>query len=291
LKWRYGGTSCGALVAEKQGFFRDVGLDVVINQGGFEYDSKKMVVSGSDQIGLTGADELILARANGMPLVAIGADFQKTPCCILAVESSGVRNPRDFVGKRLGVRKATNVEYQYDVLMKRLDLDRKTVLEEPIKLDLTRVVEGNLDMWTTYLSEKPTAEAKGLKISTIWFADFGIRSYGNVVFTSESFLQEHPDIVRRFLKAYYQGWKWAMENPQRVGEIIREFSSEAPAETENAAFALTIPLLSPEECKPLGYMKEDLWRDTQRVLIESGELEKEVELGSIFTDEYLHNDQ
>ena len=290
LKWRYGGTSCGVLVAHHRGFFSHVGLNVSINQGGFEYDSKNMVVSGSDQIGLTGADELILARANGMPLVAIGADFQKTPCCILALKNSGVTRPQDFAGKRLGIRKAVNVEYQYDVLLRRLGLNRESVLEEPIKFDLTRVIEGHLDMWTTYISERPLAEAKGLELNTIWYADYGIQSYGNVVFTSESFLKEHPDIVRRFLKAYYQGWKWAMDNPDKVGEIVKSFNPEASVDTENVTFTLTIPLLQTEDNRPLGYMTEHMWQETQKILIESGQLQNPIEIEKIFTNEYLSND-
>ncbi len=290
LKWSFGATSCAALVAKSQGFFEDQGLDVAVRQGGFEYDSKKLVASGADDIGLTGADELILARSNGMPLVAVGADFQNTPCCILARTDSGVTSPEDFAGERLGVRKETNVEYQYDVMMKRLGLNREAVKEEPIKFDLTRVVDGHLDMWTTYVSEKPLGEARGLELNTIWFADHGISSYGNVVFTSEGYLSQNPDIVKRFLAAYYRGWQWAIDNPERIGEVIRQFSPQASPEVETAVLELTLPLLKTEEGKPLGYMTAKRWQETQQILVESGQLETELDVPELFTNEHLTGD-
>jgi len=293
LKWRYGATSCGALIAKNQAFFSNQGLDIKINQGGFELDSKKMVVAGTDQIGLTGADELILARANGMPIVAIGADFQKTPGCIFTLKNSGILKPQDFSGKRMGVRKATNVEYQYDVLLKRLKIDRKLIKEEPIKFELTRAAEGHLDMWTSYISEKPREEAwgSGLKdLNTIWFADYGIQSFGNVLFTSESFLKKNPEIVKRFLRAYYQGWKWAIENPKQVGDIIKNFNPQASKEMENAIFSLTAPLLKPDKGKPLGYMDEKLWEETQKIMLESGQLKKRIDIKKAFTNGYISHD-
>lgn len=290
LKWRYGASSCGALLAESQGFFKAQNLDIKISQGGFEFDSKKLVASGTDQIGLTGADELILARSNEMPLVAIGADYQSTPCCILARADSNVKTPQDLAGKKLGVRKNTNAEYQYWVMMKRLGLDQSKVTEEPIKFDITRIVEGKLDMWTTYVSEKPIAEAKGLKINTVRYADHGVKSYGNVLFTSESFQREKPEVLKRFVKAYYEGWQWGLDNPERVGEAVQKFDPEASTETENAIFALIAPLLRTESAQRLGAMTEGMWTETQKVLMDAGKLEQELDVTSLFTNEFLTND-
>src|SRR5205807_865150 len=73
LTWLHQAQFAGIYLAEDQGFYKNAGLNVTINAGGIEYSSVKMVTAGTDDLGLTSADQILLARAKGVPLIALAA--------------------------------------------------------------------------------------------------------------------------------------------------------------------------------------------------------------------------
>src|SRR4051794_11554302 len=79
LAWVYDMAEVGVFVAKKEGYFEREGLDVTIEQGGFGLDPIKLVAAGSNDFGIGGAGNLLLGRMQGVPVVAVAAEFQNTP--------------------------------------------------------------------------------------------------------------------------------------------------------------------------------------------------------------------
>src|ERR1700692_2488818 len=67
LKWTHQAQFAGFYTADQKGFYRDAGLQVKINPGGSDFPAVQMVVGGGEQFGGTGADQILLARAKGVP--------------------------------------------------------------------------------------------------------------------------------------------------------------------------------------------------------------------------------
>ena len=63
LAWVFDMAEVGILVAKEKGFFQKEGLDVTIEPGGFGLDPIKLVAAGSNDFGIGGAGNLLLARA------------------------------------------------------------------------------------------------------------------------------------------------------------------------------------------------------------------------------------
>ncbi|MFD2881442.1 ABC transporter substrate-binding protein [Paenibacillus rhizoplanae] len=63
----------------KKGFYKEAGLDVEIRPGGSDFPAVQMVASGSEEFGVTGADQVVIAREKGVPVKALSAIYRKNP--------------------------------------------------------------------------------------------------------------------------------------------------------------------------------------------------------------------
>ncbi|MBI2748715.1 MAG: ABC transporter substrate-binding protein [Burkholderiales bacterium] len=284
LKWLVQAQSAGELVAASKGFCEAEGIRCTVRPGGPDFDAIKLVASGADDYGVTSADQLLLARAKGVPVVAIGVLFQDTAVCFFARTEAGVKSPRDFQGKKVGVKFGTNAETEYAVLLKRAGIDRSRVTEVPVKFDLSPFLTGQVDVWPGLESNEPlTVAAKGIQIHVLRSRDFGVHTYSNVYFTSEKRLKERPSEARRFMRAMAAGWRYAREHPAEAVQVVLKTNDRLESAHERAALELTLPLVFPEnDPKRFAHMTLDGWQATLSVLVDGGLLERPPNLLAAF---------
>ncbi|MDP3446213.1 MAG: ABC transporter substrate-binding protein, partial [Ignavibacteria bacterium] len=104
LKWLHQAQFAGFYYAKEAGFYKDAGINVTINPGGVDFPAVQMVSAGSEQFGVTAADQLLLAREKGIPVVCLAVIYRKSPVVYFAKTSSGIKTPKDFIGKKVGVK-------------------------------------------------------------------------------------------------------------------------------------------------------------------------------------------
>jgi NitT/TauT family transport system substrate-binding protein len=79
------------------------GINLVVQPGSEQVDPIKLVLAGTAPIGVVGGDLLVAAVAKGAPLVAIGVVNQHSPTVFLVPKNSEIKQPRDFVGHKVGI--------------------------------------------------------------------------------------------------------------------------------------------------------------------------------------------
>ena len=85
-----------------QGYFRDVGLDVQPRVPSDPSAPIKEVAAGRVDLAISYEPEVLLAREQGLPVVAVAALIQRPLTSLMATGKSGVRSVRDLRGKRVG---------------------------------------------------------------------------------------------------------------------------------------------------------------------------------------------
>src|SRR5690625_2768676 len=103
LNWFAQPAHAGNYAAIKAGIYEDYGLDVDIEQGGPQVSATQIVASGKAQFGIANADEVLMARDEGLPLVAVAAGFQDTPQAFAFHEGQEVDSVEDFNGREVFV--------------------------------------------------------------------------------------------------------------------------------------------------------------------------------------------
>ncbi len=290
LKWVFTShTAAGPGVALDKGYFKDENITATLNPGGFESDPITLVASGSDDFGIKGADDVILARTKGVPIVAIAVDYQTNPVAYMSLKESNILKPQDFIGKKVGVKYGQNVYTFYKAMLRKLDIPEDKIEEVAVQFDLSPLLTNQVDVFPGYATFEPaTFKEKNIPINMILAKDFAVPAYGNVVFTTEKMIKENPELVERFLRAYIKGWDYAIKNPDDAAKIMNKLNPKFTKSVQLEMMNLTIPYISPSENFKIGSMTMDGWDETQKIMLEEGIINNSIDLSKAFTNEFLN---
>lgn len=287
LKWFNQAQFAGYYVAREKGYYKESGLDVSIQPGGPDFPSIQMVAGGNEQFGVTSADQILVARGKGVPVVALAVLYRKSPFVLFSLKSSGITEPSQFRGKKIGVKLGGNEELVYRDILHKANIPATALTEIPVKFDLTPLLSGQVDVWPGYvINEVISAREKGFDVNIIWPGSYGINLYADTLFTTERMLKEKPDVVKHFVEATLKGWRYAVAHPQEAAKITVKSGDGLSYDHELAMMKESIPLLTPDKA-PIGSMDPTQWSALQEVLLKGNFLKKPLALDKAYTTRYL----
>lgn len=288
LSWVHDLAYAGIYLAKDKGYFKRNGLDVSLEPGGFGLDPIKQVATGTDQFGIAGAGNLLLARAQGVPIVAIGIYFQRSGVGYFTRQDSGITSFKQFRGKLIGVQTGTDTDVLYRVLLKRNGMTSKDVHEVPIQYDMAPFLTKQIDVLPGYVTNQPIVLSdKGINVNTITADSEGLNYYGSVFFTTEKMIQEHPDIVLKFMQSLQQGWKDAFDHKDQAIEAAKRWAPDFDPKILPQIYDAAIPLIKSDIAGvPINGMDDSRWLTTLQVMKDSGMLVREIELEKAYNKSF-----
>lgn len=287
LKWVHQAQFAGNYVAKEKGFYEDEGLNVTLQPFSFDDPTIDAVANGEATFGITGADELVLARSKGIPIKAFALIYQINPVCAYSLKENNITKPQDFMGKTVGLEQGTNVDTLYYVMMSRLDIDRSNINEIPIGYDATELLEGKTDVSTGYIINEPQQVIEaGKEVDTILMADYGANMYADVLFATEETINNRPEEVQKFLNATVKGWQYAMENVDEAVDITILYTTDRTKNHEKYMLEKSIPLINKGDA-PIGWMTKEGWENVQNILLEQNILDEKIDINGAYTLNFL----
>jgi len=281
MKWFFAGTMTGWFAGKEEGIFRRHGINLTINPGGPDNNSVKLVASGTDLFGVAGADEVLLARAKGIPVVAIGVLFKESPICFIAKEAKGVKSPTDWAGKTVEVSYGSNAEVEYRALVAKFNVHN--IKEVPYTFNLIPFIEDKVDVSVAYkMDQIVTLQRKGISLSIITAKEHGINPYGDVIITTEKTLREQPKLVQQFMEAVVESQRWAIQNKAAaVAHLVSQSGGTLKADNEDAVWQATIPFVVADGgIESLCKMSASRWNQTADVLFTYAGLQKQIDVAA-----------
>src|SRR5882724_1021191 len=287
LKWFHQAQFAGFYVAKEKAYYQSAGLNVDIQPGGPDFPAVQMVAGGNEQFGVTGADQILIARSKGVPVVALAVIFRRNPFVLFSLAKSGIKTPADYVGKNIGVKVGGNEELIYRAILAKAGVDKARLNEIPVKFDITPLLAGAVDVWPGYLiNEVLAAREKGFDVNVVSPPDYGIDLYADTLFTTEKMLKEKPDVVRKFVAATLKGWNSAIAAPEEAAQITVKYGTKLTYDHELAMMKASLTLLQPD-AKPVGSMDAANWGAAQQLLVDAGFQKAPVDLTKAFTVDFL----
>jgi NitT/TauT family transport system substrate-binding protein len=287
LKWLNQAQFAGYYVAKDKGYFETAGLDVSIQPGGSDFPAVQIVAGGNEQFGVTGADQILIARSKGVPIVAVAVIYRENPFVLFALKKSGITKPSEFVGKNVGLKIGGSEELVYRAVLKSAGVDKGSLHEVPVKFDLTPLLTGQVDVWPGYLINKVlAAQEKGFEVAVIRPANYGVNLYADTLFTTERMLQERPDVVKKFVAAAIHGWTDAMADAEAAARTTVKFGNKLDYAHELAMMRASIPLIKAGK-DATGVSKQSEWEGLQTMLVEAGFQKTKVDVSKAFTNAEL----
>ncbi|ULL14597.1 myristoyl transferase [Paenibacillus sp. H1-7] len=275
----------GNYAALAKGYYKEAGLDMTIQAGGPGISATQIVASGKAQFGMGQADEILFARQNGIPLVAVMAIFQKNPQGIMVHKSASIKSMSDLNGKKVYV--GSGVAY-WEYMKKAFKLDK--VEELKYTGQLANFVNDKMSATQCYITSEPySMKEQGVDVEVMLNADFGYSPYGNIMFTTESFLKENPEAVKAFVEATIKGWDYYKDNYKEINPLIKEKNPDTPLEKMEYSATTLQPLVYGEDAatKGVGYMTKDRWDTLNKQLVDLGLLKSPIDVTKAFTTDFL----
>lgn len=260
LNWLHEAEFAGYYVAHAKGFFKDAGLDVTILEGGPGKPARDTVMNGQATFAITSFGEQRDMVAAGKPVVAVMAAFQVPPSTIFALKNAGIRDPRDLVGKKVGV----TTDYWEDILDETLTaagVDPASVNRVRVKLDeMDKLYDGTVDAWLGYAQDEPIrATISGHPVVNIFPWDFGIGGYEGLVITTQSTIDSSPQMLKAFVSASEQGWRYAIEHPDEAAQILTSWAKDTSLDFQKLAVRAVSPLIDTPQV-PIGWIDAARWQ-------------------------------
>lgn len=290
LGWLVNAQMAGDFVAMGKGYFKDAGIDLKIQPGGPNIDPVQIVAGGGVPFGnVASVAVLVNARSRDLPVKAFGAVLQRHPFAFIFFTKSGIRSPKDFEGKTIGIQ-ATARPLLAAVLAK-YHVPPDSVKVQFVGGDTRPLVTGQVDVITGWIIDAPQVEAVQQAGSYSYFKlwDLGIQLYAYTYFTTDRVLSERKDVLVRFLSASGRGWAYAAEHPDEAVDWVLKAAPALSRPLELQTWKNEIPYMSSAMTKEhgLGYMDPKVWKTISDTYYGLKQIPREVAPSEVMTNDIV----
>ncbi len=213
LGWVTNTEFAGTYLAQTHGYFSSGGLNVAILPGGSN-PVEPVIASGKALVGDSNADTVAAAVAAGAPLRIIGARYQINPFCIISSAKSPIKNPKELIGKTVGVNTYNLTVWNVFLALNGIKASQVKTVDEGYSLGPTPLVNGQVQAWMGFSTNEPgVLTLAGFKNYSFLMSSFGYHVYADVYVTTVNAIKNDKPQLVAFMKGELKGWALDLKNP------------------------------------------------------------------------------
>ncbi len=275
-------------VAIERGYFEDAGIEVEFDYS-FETDGVALVGSNNLQFGIASGDQVLLARAQTLPIVYVMAWYQKYPVSVISIADQNIHAPQHLKGKKIGLPGLFGASYVgLRALLHSVGLQESDVTLESIGFNQVEAfTSGKNPIIVGYAANEPVVlTAKGYPLNELRVSDY-VQLASNGIITNEKTILENPELVRNFVAAALKGLQDTIADPDGAYDISKKYVEnleQADVATQKQTLATSIVLW---QAPVLGYADASAWENMQKVLLDMKLYTTTVDLSKAFSNEFL----
>lgn len=269
----------GIYAAQKQGFYRDAGVDLTVRQPGDSTDAPKLLEAGRAGFAILDIHDLGIARERGLDLVGVMPLVQRPLAAVIARGDGPVRRPRDLQGHTAGVTGLPSDEAVVDSEVSADGGDPAKVKRVTIGFNaVSSLAAGKVDAATGFWNAEGVAlRRQGVPIRIFKVDRYGAPPYPELILTtSRRTLNQDPKLVDAMVAATTRGYDFTVHHPsQSLNDLLASVPSLDRAD-QSAQLNALLPILAPA---PFDYPVLHRWG---RWDVAHGLLQNEPAVGSLF---------
>jgi putative hydroxymethylpyrimidine transport system substrate-binding protein len=282
----------GIYMAQKLGYFEDAGLDLSIQTPADPAAPLKLLAAGQTDLAISYEPEVLLAKEQGLDLLAVAALVNRPLTSMIWLKKSGVKGIGNLRGKTIAT---AGIPYQ-DAYLKTI-LSRASLSPADVKVVnvgfglLPAIAGGRADAMLGGFSnvEGVDLRLRGLDPVVTPVDKLGVPSYDELVLVAQrKRLEEDPQAIRLFIAALARGTEAAAKSPQAATKALLEANPDLNPKLAAAEVTATLPLLdSPRRGNPYGYMDPAQWREFSGWMRDNELISSLPSTGSVLSNAYL----
>jgi putative hydroxymethylpyrimidine transport system substrate-binding protein len=282
----------GIYAALADGRFKQAGLDVRLQTPSDPSAPLKQLVGGRADLAISYEPELLLARAKGAKVVAIGALIQKPLTSIISIGKDAVSEPGDLEGAKVGT---AGIPYQ--------DAYLKTIIDTA-GIDPGRVhaINVGFNLVPALLNKKVDAtlgafwNVEGVELERrhkhpkiLRMDKVGVPTYNELVIVArEADVRTRGQMLRRFMRALALGHQALRDGTGKAVDALVDANPDLDRDTQRAQVKATLPVFFPKDkTKPFGYQDPVAWKRYTQWMLDNKLLDSPSGANRAFTNEFL----
>jgi NitT/TauT family transport system substrate-binding protein len=242
LDWTFHGSYSFAAAGERNGIFRDSGVEFAISRG---FGSGRVpidIAAGTYDIGIGDMTPAIrfMAENPQRDIVAVAIVYDQSPACCTVRMDGPITEPKLLEGRTLAAPEFDGGRQIFPVFARAVGFDASKVSWNSISPELREpmLVQRRADGITGFIT------STGLSLKALgmdWpqqrifrYKNYGMDFYGSGLLTTRTFLRERPDAARAAISALLKASIWAYRNPAQAITFLkaRETLTDVAIETE-----------------------------------------------------------
>ena len=212
--------------AQAEGFFTKEGVRVTLQVPANTDDPLKLAAAGRVDVAVNYEPNVIIARAQGLPVRSIGVLVGQPLITVMFLRSSGIRSPKDLEGRRVGFAVTGFAEAMVDQMMRTAGGSAARVRMVSVGFDLVPAllahkVDAVAGAYRNY--ERVQIELQGQAVGMFEPERFGVPTFDELVLiTSDQGLARRRDALGRFVRAVDRGIAFTLAHPdQAFADFVR----------------------------------------------------------------------
>ena len=266
LNWYPEAEHGGFYAAQVHGIFKKYGLDVDILAGGPSTTTPQELLLGRIQFGIANADDVLMGRSEGVPLVTLMAPIQNGPRCIMVRKDSGITTFADLKNIKLQI----NAARPYVPFLKSKGYLTEGVEIVPYFGTVAQLVADKSTAAQGYCFSEPfMAKQEGVEVVQLMMSDIGYNPYCSVLMTTEKYMSKNGDLCHRMTQACIEGWKKYFESPAETNKVILAKNKQG---LKQEALDYGVDALKPlciqgTDDSAIGLMTAERWNELSSTLV------------------------
>jgi NitT/TauT family transport system substrate-binding protein len=274
-------------VAVDKGYFAAEGIELEFDYR-FETDGVKLVGAGELPFAVVSGEQVVLARAQGLPVKYVAQWYRKFPIAVFSLADKGIKTPQDLKGKTVGLPGFFGATYVgWRAFLNANGMTEADVNAQEIGFTQAAAVQqGKVDAAVGYVVNEPVVLTQnGLQVNVMAVSDH-VSMVANGILTNEKTIKENPALIRGFVKAFMRGIADTIAKPDEAMTITAKYVEGFKADDPIQKAVLTAAIDVMRSDKP-GASDAAAWSTMQDVLISMGQVKDKQDVATFYTNEFV----
>ena len=227
FNWSWIGNFAPVVLGVQRGYFRDLGIDLVLGQGKGSGATVRQAATRNDDFVWADTSALVVSAAQGV-LVREIMVLTASSLGILWIDGrTKIQSARDLIGKKLSATPGDGNTQIWPAVLAANGMQPGDV--EMVYVDGSAAIaalrSGRVDAAMGGVSDQPvTLRTAGLPAKSMTFAAMGVATLGSGLITHADTVKEQPDLCRKMVAGVRRSWQAGLDEPDAAVQALLDIA-------------------------------------------------------------------